>query len=148
MARISVDGDIVVNAPFDVVSKALQDIEGEQEWIKELKSVEVLERDDQGRVTAATLTVEIAKLGKDVYRNDYQYPGADMTYQTTGSSIQKEQFGAYRVRDNGDGTSTFIVEITVEAKVPAPGFVVKGITNTVMNATLKGFKEWVETTRV
>jgi hypothetical protein len=148
VARISTDGSIVVNAPVDVCVAAIKDIVGEGEWIKELKSIEAVEHYDDGLVKKAKLTVDIVKLGSDTYFNEYEYGPNEMRYRTTESSLQKEQFGAYKVKDNGDGTSTFSVEITVEARVPTPAFVLKPITNTVMKGTLTAFKEWVETSRV
>lgn len=114
---------IVVNAPPDVVYRVVTDFADYMNWVGDLKRIEVLERDTDGR----PLEVEFraAAFGRSTtYALRYDYsraPGLLSWFQTQGDLTEMMR-GQYRFEPVGDGTRV-TYDLEVELLVPIPAFV-------------------------
>jgi hypothetical protein len=114
------------------------------EWATDVKQVEVLERDAEGRGTR--VRYEISALGKTIgYVLDYDYADAPGGFAW---KLQKADFlsrldGAYRFDDDGDGTRIGYV-LTVDVTLPLPGFMKRAAAGMIVDNAMKQLKGYIE----
>ena len=114
------------------------------EWATDVKQVEVLDRDADGRGTR--VRYEISALGKTIgYVLDYDYADAPGGFAW---KLQKADFlsrldGAYRFDDDGDGTRVGYV-LTVDVTLPLPGFMKRAAAGMIVDNAMKQLKGYIE----
>jgi polyketide cyclase/dehydrase/lipid transport protein len=114
------------------------------EWATDVKVVEVLDHDDEGRGTR--VRYEISALGKTIgYVLDYDYADAPGGFAW---KLQKADFlsrldGAYRFDDDGDGTRVGYV-LTVDVTLPLPGFMKRAAAGMIVDNAMKQLKGYIE----
>jgi uncharacterized membrane protein len=114
------------------------------EWATDVKQVEVLDHDDEGRGTR--VRYEISALGKTIgYVLDYDYADAPGGFAW---KLQKADFlsrldGAYRFDDDGDGTRVGYV-LTVDVTLPLPGFMKRAAAGMIVDNAMKQLKGYIE----
>jgi hypothetical protein len=113
-------------------------------WATDVKQVEVLDHDDEGRGTR--VRYEISALGKTIgYVLDYDYADAPGGFAW---KLQKADFlsrldGAYRFDDDGDGTRVGYV-LTVDVTLPLPGFMKRAAAGMIVDNAMKQLKGYIE----
>lgn len=114
------------------------------EWATDVKDVEVLARDDDGR--GQRVRFAVAALGKTIgYDLDYEYAGAPTEFSWTlaRSDVLRTLEGSYRFEP--DGTATALTyRLTVDLKVPLPGFMKRTAAGLIVQNAVKGFKHHLE----
>jgi ribosome-associated toxin RatA of RatAB toxin-antitoxin module len=128
---------------FDVVT----DFDRYTEWIRDLKSVEVLERDAEGR--AVEVRYRAAAMGRSTsYTLRYDYADAPRTlpWKLVSGDIMRQLDGAYEFQPvDGEPDRTDVVyHLAVELVVPLPAFVKRRAETKIMNNALRELKAHVE----
>lgn len=114
---------IVVDAAPDVVYRVVTDFDHYPDWVSELKHVEVLERDADGR--ALEVEFRAAAFGRSTtyaLRYDYARAPGQLSWAQTRGDITSALQGQYRFEGVGEGTRV-TYDLEVELLVPIPGFV-------------------------
>jgi ribosome-associated toxin RatA of RatAB toxin-antitoxin module len=128
---------------FDVVT----DFDRYTEWIRDLKAVEVVSRDDEGR--ALEVRYRAAAMGRSTsYTLRYDYSDAPriLPWRLVHGDIMRRLDGSYEfvpVPDDPDRTEV-VYHLTVELVVPLPGFVKRRAESKIMHNALRELKAHVE----
>ena len=114
---------MVVNAAPEVVYRVVTDFVNYANWVSDLKKIEVLERDSEGR--PLEIEFRAAAFGRSTtYALRYDYsraPGLLSWIQTRGDVTEMMQ-GQYRFEPAGPGTKV-TYDLEVELSVPIPTFI-------------------------
>jgi ribosome-associated toxin RatA of RatAB toxin-antitoxin module len=134
----------IIAAPPETVWAVVTDVERYPEWAKDVKDVEVLGRDEQGR----PLEVEFraAALGRStryVLSYDYSHAPAAISWHLVRGDIMERVDGAYAFAGTNDGGTEVRYDLTIELAVPMPGFVKRRAEVRILN-TLRELKSRVE----
>lgn len=128
---------------FDV----LIDFDHYTDWIRDLKTVEVVERDDDGR--AVEVRYRAAAMGRSTsytLRYDYSDAPRSLPWRLVQGDIMRRLDGAYEflpVPDDPDRTEV-VYHLAVELVVPLPGFVKRRAESKIMHNALRELKAHVE----
>lgn len=135
-----------IDAPLDVVKAVLLDFPSYPEWAKELKTVEVLKLDDEGR--GLEVRYRAAAMGRStsyVLRYDHNDPHR-VAWKLIQGDVTRKLDGYYELAEDGGST---VVTYTLEAqlKLPLPGFVKNRAQGRIMHAALVDLKNRAEAQR-
>ena len=135
---------MVIAAPparlFDIVT----DFERYPEWAADVKHVEVLERDGQGRGTRVAFRA--AAMGRSTsYTLAYDYSGApgEISWVLERGDITRKLDGAYAF-EAVDGGTRVTYHLSVELVVPLPGFIKSRAEGRIIGNALRELKAKVE----
>jgi ribosome-associated toxin RatA of RatAB toxin-antitoxin module len=121
------------------------DLEHYPEWVADLKSVQVLERDDAGR--ASVVSFRAAAFGRSTsYTLSYDYSNAphEVAWVQTEGDLTTRLDGHYRFEPAGDGETEVTYTLVVDLKVPIPGFVKRRAEGHILHAAIRDLKLRVE----
>jgi len=114
------------------------------EWATDVKDVEVLDRDGEGRGTR--VRYEISAMGKTIgYILAYDYADAPggFSWKLEKAKVLSQLDGTYRF--DADETGTLVsYALAVEITVPLPGFMKKAAAGMIVNNAMKQLKAYVE----
>jgi ribosome-associated toxin RatA of RatAB toxin-antitoxin module len=114
---------IVVNAPPEVVYAVVTDFADYANWVGDLKRVEILERDADGR--ALEVEFRAAAFGRSTtyaLRYDYSRAPGLLSWTQSRGDITSSLQGQYRFERAGKGTRV-TYDLEVDLLVPLPAFV-------------------------
>jgi len=114
---------MVVNASPEEVYRVVVDFEHYLDWVSDLKRIEVLERDADGR--ALEVEYRAAAFGRSTtYALRYDYSDAPevLRWWQTRGDLTAELHGQYRFDAAGEATKV-TYDLEVELLVPIPSFV-------------------------
>ena len=135
---------ILVGAPAEVVYGVVTDFESYEQWVNELKSVEVRERDAGGR--ALEVAFRAAAFGRSTtyaLRYDYARSPEVLTWTQVEGDLTESMEGAYHLDDRG--ASTLVTyDLTVDLRVPIPGFVRERAAHRIQAEALRELKARAE----
>ena len=102
-----------IEAPIEKVFEVAADVEGSPRWQPEIKAVEVLERDGEGRqvLVHTESDAKVRRLGSTL-RFSYEEPTGLRWRQEDGDLKSVE--GSWRFEDLGDGRTRATYEMTVD----------------------------------
>jgi ribosome-associated toxin RatA of RatAB toxin-antitoxin module len=129
--------------PEQVYAVAI-DYERYPEWATDVKEVEVLERDAEGRGTR--VKYQIAALGYTIgyiLAYDYADAPAGFSWKLEKAKVLSQLDGTYRFDPEGGGTRVSYA-LAVEITVPLPGFMKKAAAGMIVNNAMKQLKQYVE----
>jgi uncharacterized membrane protein len=135
---------IHVEAPPERCYAVAIDFDRYPEWATDVKYVEVLDRDAEGRGTR--VRYEISALGKTIgYILAYDYADAPGGFSWT---LEQADYltrldGAYRFDADGGGTEVGYV-LTVDMTLPLPGFMKRAAAGMIVDNAMKQLKRYVE----
>lgn len=102
MGKLGGEASIEIDAPIDEVWDVVVDIESAPDWQDGFEDVEVLERDDEGRVLVANTESDAkVRMVKTKLRFSYEKPHLIQWEQEKGDL--KSLVGAWELEDLGDG---------------------------------------------
>ena len=139
----AVRDSIVVNADPDTILDVVADLEAYPEWQAEVKSVEVLENDDDGWPTKARLEVDV-KVAQVSMVLEYSYGDNEMRWRMLEGQGLTRNDGAYILDDRGDGTTEVTYEVEIETNLKVPSMVRRQVAKRVVDTALKQMKRRVE----
>jgi len=135
---------IIIDAPPSRIFDVALDFERYPEWAADIKEVEVLERDDEGRGTS--VRYRTAAMGQSArYTLAYDYSDAPhaMAWKLVEGNIMRVLDGSYTF-DAQDGGSLVTYHLEVDLIVPIPGFVKRRAEGKIMGTALRELKRRVE----
>jgi carbon monoxide dehydrogenase subunit G len=138
-------GQIEIEASPAEVMEVIEDFESYPEWA-EIKEVEVLTRDDEGRGREVAMEVEVPVAGRARYTLTYEYePGHGGVRWTTkeAEGFVKDLRGRYALEDR-DGDTRVTYDLEIEVGVPLPGFMKRRADRRIVDTALNGLKKRVE----
>ncbi len=135
-----------IAADPEVVRGVLLDFPAYPQWAEDLKAIEVLETDDEGRATS--VRYRAAGMGRSTaYTLAYDYSDpARVAWTHTEGDLTRKLDGHYELQpaaDGGGGTDvTYVLE--AELVLPLPGFVKRRAQGRIMHAALVDLKARAE----
>lgn len=138
-----VSDSVVINATADQVMEVILDLEAYPVWSQDIKSVEVLSTDDQGRPVEAHFDVD-ARVAQVDYTLRYDHSPADgVSWTLSQGEVLRQLDGQYVLSEAADGTSV-LYTLEADIAIPVPGFLKKRATRTILDTGLRGLKRRVE----
>ena len=132
----------VVEATPEECYRVASDFARYPEWAGDIKSVEVLESDGQGR--GVRVAFRVAAFGRSAaYTLIYEYPGGEgleLKWHQESADLTSKLDGHYVFIRNEDGTTTVTYALEVDLLVPMPGFVKRCAEAKIVHAALKDLK--------
>lgn len=120
------------------------DFERYPEWATDVKEIEVLDRDAEGRGTRVRFA--ISAMGKTIgYILAYDYakaPGG-FAWELEKADVLRRLDGEYRFDPDGDGTEVGYV-LAVDITLPLPGFMKRAAAGMIVDNAMKQLKAYVE----
>jgi ribosome-associated toxin RatA of RatAB toxin-antitoxin module len=118
------ESSTVVAAPPQAVLDVIRDLPAYPRWAKDVKSVEVLTTDPQGRPARAKFVVDSGPI-KDTYVLDYTWDIAPdgtglVSWTLVEAKVVKRLDGSYRLAATPEGTEV-TYRLTVDVVVPMLG---------------------------
>ena len=135
---------IVIDATAARLLEVLLDFERYPDWAADIKDVEVLERDDEGR--GNLVRYRAAAMGQSArYTLAYDYSDIpnSMSWKLVEGSIMRVLDGSYTFEAQGGGTLV-TYHLEVDLIVPIPGFVKRRAEWRIAHTALKELKARVE----
>lgn len=114
---------IMVNAAPETVYRVVTDFANYVNWVSDLKRIEVLERDSDGR--PLEIEFRAAAFGRSttyMLRYDYSRAPGLLSWLQTQGDITETMTGQYRFEAAGTGTKV-TYDLEVELLVPIPAFI-------------------------
>ncbi len=135
---------IEVDATPAELMAVVTDLDAYPEWLTDVKAVEVLDTDSDGRPTASTMTVDVT-LREVTYTLDYEYDGDQrMAWTNRPGGDLKLVEGSYEFEETEDGATLVTYDLAIEPGFPVPGFLLKRAAKHITSAALSGLKKRVE----
>lgn len=133
-----------VKADPATVMAALVAVERLPEWSSAHKSVTVESTHADGRPQRVRMTVSVVGI-TDEQVVDYNFESDEkLAWTLVSSSQQKQQDGTYVLTENADGSTHVEFELTVDPKIPVPGFLVKKAQKMALDTASKGLTKFIE----
>lgn len=135
---------IEISAPPDVVMAVAIDLEAYPQWVTGVKSVEVLERDDDDRAAKASFVAD-AMIKEISYTLLYSYElenGFSWTAEP-GADIHAMD-GSYTFNEIEGGGTEVVYGLRVDPAFKVPGFLRRQAEKTIVGTALRGLKRRVE----
>lgn len=136
---------LIVRADPQCCLDTITDFERYPEWASDIKEVHILERDSQGRPTK--VAYRAAAFGRSTsYTLAYDYsdlPG-QLSWAQTAGDLTTSLNGAYVLTPTDGGDTEIGYRLTVELKVPLPGFIKRQAEGRIMHTALRQLRARVE----
>jgi len=135
---------ISVTAPPARVRGITLDFESYPQWAKDVKEINVLERDAEGRGTKVEFRV--AGLGRSIHyvlAYDLSELPAAFTWKLVEGDILRRLDGRYGFEAEGDGTRV-TYDLEVEIAIPLPGLIKRRAAGMIMGTALRELKKEAE----
>jgi uncharacterized membrane protein len=136
---------IRIEAPADRCWDVAVDFESYPEWVRDVKEVRTLERDDDG--LGKRVEYRAAALGKSVrYILEYDFSDAPnmFSWKFVEGDMLRRLDGSYRFEPDGPASTRVHYELAVELAVPLPGLLKRRAAGLIMGSALKELKKQVE----
>lgn len=143
MTERAVESIAVAADPGTVFAVAV-DLEDYPEWVGDLKSVVVTERDPSGRPLVATFRA--AAFGRSstyTLRYDYREAPTLLSWVMVEGDLTSKLDGSYRF-EPADGGTLVTYQLEVELRVPIPGFVKQRAAQRIQGTALRELKARAE----
>lgn len=138
--------DIEIKATPAEVMDALAAIEDMPKWSAPHKSATVETRYEDGRPQRVRMEITVVGI-TDVQVVDYTWNGDEsVTWTLVESTQQKAQDGGYTLTPTAGGTKASF-DLTIDTKIPMPGFIVKKAQKSGIDVATKGLKKWIESNK-
>jgi hypothetical protein len=131
-----------LEAPRAAVLETIRAVEHQPEWVPEIRTAEVLERQADGLPSLARFTAATA-VGTDEYVLRYRHRANGMRWSLVSGRLQSAQDGDYSVQARGAGASRVTFRLTISHPLPLPGFVRRRVMDGLVAGTLRGLAEQV-----
>lgn len=121
------------------------DVEAYPEWVADVKDVAVLARDDEGR--ASVVRFRAGAFGRStsyVLAYDYTNAPTEISWTQRDGDITHSLDGRYRFVAAEDGATEVNYELSVDLRVPIPGFVRRRAEGHILHAAVRDLKARVE----
>lgn len=138
---VSDSKEVVIEASADAVLDVIADVESSPQWSPAQQEVEIVDTDEQGRPHQVKMKVKSAGI-TDVCVVEYTWADNVVSWSLVSSTAQKRQDASYTLTPQGDKTKVRF-DLTVDPKIPVPGFVMKRAIKGAMNDATDGLRKRV-----
>ena len=135
---------IEIKAPFSEVLDTLRDVEGQAVWIPEILEAELLEVYEEDDLPATARFKAAATVGTDQYTLSYEHSEDGMSWTMLEGRMQTGQEGRYQLRELGRDLTSVTYDLTIHHNLPLPGFIRSRVIKGLVDSTLTGLKEHLE----
>ena len=134
-----------IEASVEDVRSVLFDIEAYPTWSTAIKTVEVHEKDGEGRPTKLTIKVEAGVL-KDRATLIYDWSKAptELSFSLEEADLMTEMDGHYSIHDNGDGTTKVTYSLGTALSMPVPDMMRRKVEMTTIEQSISQLKAKLE----
>jgi ribosome-associated toxin RatA of RatAB toxin-antitoxin module len=136
---------MMVSAPAERCFAVVADFERYPEWAADIKKVEVIERDAQGRATR--VSYRAAAFGRSTsYTLSYDYASAPrrLSWVQVDGDLTRRLDGEYVFEPGDDGETEVTYHLAVDLRLPIPGFVKRRAEGRIVHTALRELKARVE----
>ena len=137
----------LVGAPPHACYEVAIDIATYPDWAHAIAAVEILDHDEQGRVSTARFQAEaIGRRALYVLRYDYSDAPRRLSWSQVAGDLTSSVDGAYTFAPSPDDPSATLVsyELSIGLVLPLPGFVKRRAEAKIVEAALGKFRRRVE----
>ena len=136
---------ISIDAPIEVVQKALFELDKYPEWSAQIKSAEALARDDQGRITKVKMNID-AGMMKDRPTLDYDWSQAPnkLSFSLDEADLLTSMDGVYTISAIDADTTEVSYELGVSLSMPVPAMMRQKAEKATIDAALAQLKSHLE----
>jgi uncharacterized membrane protein len=136
---------VTIDAPLAAVTQALFMLENYPKWYSSIKSVEVVNRDDQGRATKVKMTID-AGMMKDRVILDYDWSEAParLSFSLDDADLLTGMDGAYIIKSIDEESTEVTYELTVSLSMPIPAMMRQKAEKTTIDQALAQLKATLE----
>ncbi|AOW92420.1 cyclase [Rhodococcus sp. WMMA185] len=132
-----------IKADPATVMAAIAAVDRLPEWSSPHKSVTIESTHEDGRPNRVRMQVSILGIN-DEQVVEYTFGGNDtVSWRLVESTQQNTQDGSYVLTGSGAGTKVTF-ELTIDPKIPLPGFLVKKAQKTALETASKGLTKFIE----
>ncbi|MDI9956346.1 MULTISPECIES: SRPBCC family protein [unclassified Rhodococcus (in: high G+C Gram-positive bacteria)] len=132
-----------IKADPATVMQAVDAVDRLPEWSSAHKKITIESTHDDGRPHRVRMAVSILGIN-DEQVVDYTFEGDEkVTWTLVESGQQNQQDGSYVLTPTDSGTKVTF-ELTIDPKIPLPGFLVKKAQKTALETASKGLTKFVE----
>jgi uncharacterized membrane protein len=137
---------IEINSDLESCLSVILDVENYPSWAKDIKEVNVLDRDPENRPLLVKFrTAAFGRSTTYTLKYDYsEYPDKIAWNQIQGDITTKID-GSYHLQFDGSKTKVNY-ELEIEAKVPLPGFIKRRAESRLIQVALSELKNQIEKT--
>ncbi|QUR68877.1 SRPBCC family protein [Mycobacterium spongiae] len=139
---VQASGEIVIDAPPEVIMEALADMEQVPTWSSVHKKIEVVDTHPDGRPHHVRVTVKVTGI-VDTEMREYNWGPDWMVWDADRTSQQRGQHGEYNLRREAEDKTLVRFSITVEPSAPLPEFWVNRARKKIMHSALEGLRDRV-----
>jgi len=140
---VSGNAQVDVKAARADVLAAIADIENFPSWSPIHKEVKVLETDDQGRPAKAWMKVSLMGIS-DEQTLSFEWSDSGVTWDLVEGGQQKAQHAEYTLTDADGGGTHVEFEMTLDPKIPVPGFVLNKGKKAIIEMATEGLRDQVD----
>lgn len=136
---------IDIDAPPERCHEIALDFEAYPAWAADIKDVEVLERDDEGR--GSTVRFRAAAMGQSIrYTLAYDHSEAPrvLAWKQVGGDMTRKLDGSYVFEPAGDGGTRMTYTLEVDLRVPLLGFIKRRAEHRILSTALRELKARAE----
>ena len=139
------EATVEIEAPLAEVANALFAVEGYSTWMSSIKKSEVTERDDQGRPTKATLSID-AGVMKDRPILDYDWSAApaELSFSLDEANLMTAMNGKYILKALDEDTTQVTYQLGVELSMPVPRMMIAKTEQNTIDTALAELKAHLE----
>ncbi len=132
-----------IAAPPKDVLQVIADVHAYPEWNGEIKSVEVLDTEPDGRPRQVRFSISSSGMN-DEYVLDYLWAADGVSWTLVApSTLQKSQIGSYRLVP-ADGGTDVRYDLKIDSRIPMIGPMRRKIEKRIVDGALKELKKRVE----
>ena len=140
---------VLVQGTVDACFAVGLDVSAYPEWVENLRTVEVLTSDEQGRPATVRFEAEgLGRMSSYVLAYDLSDAPHKLAWNLVSGDLTREIEGRYLFHDmteeSGLAQTEVEYELTIDLAVPLPGFVKRRAEDKIVKSALERFKERVE----
>ena len=137
MPTDSATSTVVVAAPLAEVLATIRAVDGQPDWVAEIREAEVLTRNDDGTPLTARFAAS-TPVGTDRYTLGYEHRADGMNWHLVEGRLQTAQDASYTLTELDDGRTEVTFALTISHNLPLPGFVRGRVIKGLVTSTTSG----------
>lgn len=134
---------IRIGASPAAVLAVVADVEAYREWNEEVRAVDVLSRDPEGRPAEVRFVLDANPI-KDTYVLSYDWGDAGVRWRLREGQLLSALDGSYELRPVEDGSTDVTYRLALDLKIPMIGLLKRKGEKVLIERALKGLKRRVE----
>ncbi len=136
---------VSVDAPLAEVSRTLFEIESYPEWSGAIKKVAGVEKNSEGQVVKATLSIDAGAVKDDVTLSyDWSAAPATLSFSLEDGNLLTKMDGAYILKALDSDSTQVTYELSVGLSMPIPQMMITKQEKSTIDLALKQLKEHLE----